>query len=156
MGPFLDRNGVDLAAFAPGGTFAMAANGNRWIGPGGNVLFTDDAGQDYMLYHAVDQQTPYFDGYPGFTRRPALIDPIDWVEDWPVVRGGFYASAGPQPAPAAQPDEYNRYKPRILHDDEPGALITELSDEFNGTTLKKQWHFLHPQADNAYTLTGSE
>lgn len=154
MGPFLDKDGVSLTAFAPGGTFAIAGNGNRWVGPGGNVVFTDDAGQDYMLYHAVDEPAPYFDGHPGFTRRPALIDPIDWIDGWPVVRGGRYASAKPQPAPAAQPFEYNDYKTRLAKVDEPGEPIASLSDEFNGSTLSPQWHFVHPAADNSYLLTG--
>jgi arabinan endo-1,5-alpha-L-arabinosidase len=156
LGPFLDKDGVPLNTFAPGGSFVIAANGNRWVGPGGNVLFTDDAGQDYMLYHAVDVNAPYFDGFPGAIRRPALIDPIDWIDGWPVVRGGFYASANAQPAPAAQPWEQNAYQPRIDADfDEPGAEITALSDEFNSGTLSPQWHFIHPGANNAYRLTGS-
>jgi arabinan endo-1,5-alpha-L-arabinosidase len=156
LGPFLDQNGVDMTSFAPGGYVAIAANGNRWIGPGGNVVFTDDAGQDYMLYHAIDATAPYFDGYPGFTRRPALMDPIDWVDDWPSVRSGAWASATKQPAPAAQPWEYNAYVPPApVAQDEPGKEIQSLSDEFNKNTLAAQWHFIHPGADNAYTLTGS-
>ncbi len=155
MGPFVDKNGVSLTDFAPGGTFAMAANGNRWVGPGGNVIFKDDSGQEYMLYHAVDALTPYFDGFPGATRRPALIDPVEWIDDWPVVRGGYYASAGKQPAPAAQPFEYNSYFSLGKPQDQPGQLIAALSDDFNIVTLSPQWHFIHPQADNTYTLTGS-
>ncbi|HLH05118.1 MAG TPA: family 43 glycosylhydrolase [Bryobacteraceae bacterium] len=154
-GPFLDQDGVPLLTFAPGGSIAIAANGNKWVGPGGNVVFTDDAGQDYMLYHAIDQLNPYFDGYPGFTRRPALLDPIEWVNGWPEVRGGFWASATPQPAPAAQPWEWNAYTPVFKPYDEPGAEITSLSDEFNSSTLSPQWHFLHPNANNSYALTGT-
>lgn len=155
-GPFLDQNGISLNNFAPGGEVAIAPNGNRWIGPGGNVVFTDDSGQDYMLYHAVDQTAPYFEGHPGFTRRPALIDPIVWVNDWPEVRGGLWASTHRQPAPAAQPGERNAYEPHAYDTfDQPGEEIAALSDEFNTTTLSKQWHFIHPSADNAYTLTGS-
>jgi arabinan endo-1,5-alpha-L-arabinosidase len=108
-----------------------------------------------MLYHAVDFFRPYFPGYPGFTRRPALIDPIDWIDGWPEVRGGYWASASPQPAPAAQPGEKNFYDPELKPDDEPGMEITALSDEFNSKTLSKQWHFIHPQANNTYTLTGT-
>ncbi len=154
-GPFLDKNGVPLNTFAPGGFISIAANGNHWVGPGGNVVFTDDAGQDYMLYHAIDLNGPYFDGYPGFTRRPALIDPIDWVDDWPEVRGGYWASANLQPAPAAQPWQSNRYQSGVAPEDAPGQEISALSDEFNATKLSPQWHFLHPQANNAYVLTGS-
>ena len=156
MGPFVDKNGVDLTNFAPGGSVVIAANGNRWVGPGGNVVFTDDSGQDYMLYHAIDLKRPYFDGFPGVTRRPALIDPIDWVDGWPVVRGGLYASADKQPAPAAQPSAYNSYRTKLEQPDEIGGLIPSLSDEFNAKTLSSQWHFIHPLADNTYTLTGGQ
>ena len=156
LGPFLDQNGASLNTFDPGGNVAIAANGNRWIGPGGNVVFTDDAGQDYMLYHAIDQGSPYFDGYPGTTRRPALIDPIVWIDDWPEVRGGLWASAVAQPAPAAQPGEQNGYTPAVADTfDEPGKEIADLSDEFNSTKLSPQWSFIHPGADNSYVLTGS-
>ena len=156
LGPFLDADGVSLNTFAPGGSLSIAANGNRWVGPGGNVVFTDDSGQDYMLYHAIDLNAPYFDGFPGATRRPALIDPIVWVDGWPQVRGGAWASATAQPAPAAQPWEYNTYQPAVNEGvAQPGQEITALSDEFNSTTLSPQWHFIHPQANNTYTLTGS-
>lgn len=155
LGPFLDRDGVALTATTGSGTKVIAANGNRWIGPGGNVLFQDASGQDYMLYHAVDNSAPYFDLYPGFTRRPALMDSVDWVGGWPTVRNGRWASAETIPGPAAQrfqiSNRYNDPKP----DDEPGERIQALSDNFNTSALSKQWHFIHPEADNTYTLTGS-
>jgi arabinan endo-1,5-alpha-L-arabinosidase len=108
-----------------------------------------------MLYHAVSTVTPYLAGFPGTTIRPALIDPIDWVNDWPVVRGGYGPSDTAQPAPAAQPWQYNAYQTHILPYDQPGKLVAALSDEFNSTTLSSQWHFIHPNADNTYVLTGS-
>lgn len=155
MGPFLDRAGVALTASATGGTKVIAANGNRWVGPGGNVIFKDDSGQDYMLYHAVDVNAPYFDLYPGFTRRPALMDAVDWVNGWPTVRNGHWASDAMIPGPVAQPWQISdRYTPP-KQDDEPGELIRALSDEFNAPVLSKQWHFIHPRADNSYVLTGS-
>ncbi len=156
LGPFLDQEGVSLNTFAPGGSISIAPNGNRWVGPGGNVVFTDDSGQDYMLYHAVDQTAPYFDGFPGATRRPPLIDPIVWVNGWPQVRGGAWASATAQPAPSAQPGEPNAYVPAV-HEGfaQPGEEIAALSDEFNSATLSPQWHFIHPNANNTYALTGS-
>jgi arabinan endo-1,5-alpha-L-arabinosidase len=155
-GPFVDQNGVSLTTFATGGTVGNEANGNHWVGPGGNVVFDDDSGQSYMLYHAIDLKTPYFPLNPGFTRRPALIDPIEWVDGWPLVRSGYGPSFTPQPAPAAQPGEVNGYRPPpVKPQDQPGTLITSLSDEFNTTALSSQWHFIHPQADNSYVLTGS-
>lgn len=156
LGPFLDQEGVSLNTFAPGGTISIAPNGNRWVGPGGNVVFTDDSGQDYMLYHAIDQTAPYFDGFPGATRRPPLIDPIVWVNGWPQVRGGAWASAKAQPAPSAQLGEPNAYVPAVDEDfAQPGEEIAALSDEFNSATLSPQWHFIHPNANNTYALTGS-
>lgn len=154
-GPYLDKNGVSVNTFAPGGSISIAANGNKWVGPGGNVVFEDNSGRDYMLYHAIDVQSPYFDGYPGFTKRPAMIDPIDWIDDWPQVRGGYWASASLQPGPAAQRFQFNLYYPRIRRDDLPGELITGLSDEFNSSTLSPQWRFIHPNANNTFALTGS-
>jgi len=77
------------------------------------------------------------------------------VDDWPEVRGGYWVSDTPQPAPAAQPFQQNNYQPQVASDDEPGGEITALSDEFNSTTLSPQWHFIHPAANNTYTLTGS-
>lgn len=156
LGPFLDKDGVSLNTFAPGGSVVIASNGNRWVGPGGNVVFADDAGHDYMLYHAVDVKAPYFKGYPGYTRRPVLLDRIDWVDGWPEVRAGRWASDTPQPAPAAQPWEYSDQPHlRPVRNAQPGQEIKALSDEFNTDKLSPQWHFIHPNADNTYTLTGS-
>ncbi len=156
LGPFLDKDGVALTNFAPGGNVSIAANGNRWVGPGGNVVFTDDAGQDYMLYHAIDANAPYFDGFPGATRRPALIDRLEWVDGWPEVRAGRWASAVAQSAPASQPFQYNTaHELRPVENARPGKLIKALSDEFNSTNLSPQWHFIHSAADNSYNLTGS-
>ncbi len=156
LGPFIDKDGVSLTNFAPGGKVAIAANGNRWIGPGGNVIFTDDGGRDYMLYHAIDNDAPYFDGFPGATRRPALIDRVQWVDGWPEVRAGRWASAKPQSAPAAQPWQYDEGRELLpIPNAIPGRKIKALSDEFNASTLSAQWHFIHPDADNSYKLTGS-
>ena len=109
----------------------------------------------FHALHAVNRLSPYFSGYPGFTRRPALIDAIEWVNDWPEVRGGYWASNTLQPAPAAQPGQISNHQPAVAPDDQPGQEIPGLSDEFNSTTLSPQWHFIHPNANNAYTLTGS-
>ncbi len=154
-GPFFDKYGDPLLTFAPGGFVSIAANGNQWVGPGGNVLFKDDSGRTYMLYHAVNQASPYFAGYPGFTRRPPLMDPVDWVDGWPEVRGGYWASADKQPGPAAQPWQANLYRPELAPEEEPGSEIKALSDEFKSPKLSSQWHFIHPEANNTYILTGS-
>jgi len=155
MGPYLDANGVSMLATAPGGTPVTRMNGNSVIGPGGNVIFTDESGQDYMLYHGIVSSSPYYPGQVGYTARPAYIDAIDWVNGWPVTRGGFGPSDAdaPQPLPAAQPGATNSYVTVLASTASPGVAIPALSDEFNSTTLSSQWSSIHSLP--AYTLTGS-
>jgi arabinan endo-1,5-alpha-L-arabinosidase len=102
LGPYTDREGVPLLAGQVGGTPIVSANGNRWVGPGGVAVFADGAGQDWALYHAIDRTDPYFAGSLA-TKRPALLDRLDWVDGWPVVNGGHGPSDTPQPAPLARP-----------------------------------------------------
>lgn len=155
MGPYLDAQGNSLTGTNVGGTPVMPMNGNSLVGPGGGSPFTDEAGQDYYVYHAVTLTAPYFSGYPGFTQRPAAMDAIDWVNGWPTVRGGFGPSdkTAPQPVPAAQPGAANAYTTTLDPDDVPDTAIAGLSDEFNSTTLSSQWSGIHGLP--AYTLTGS-
>jgi arabinan endo-1,5-alpha-L-arabinosidase len=108
-----------------------------------------------MLYHAVDRNAPFFEGHPGYTRRPALIDALDWVNEWPVVRGGFGPSDDQQPAPAAQAGEASAPPSPLRQEIEPGELLAAYSDEFNGERLSPQWTFLHPAADTSYKMTGT-
>ncbi len=68
-----------------------------WIAPGHNSVVTDGAGQDWIVYHAVDTRHPRVK--PGDelnTRRVMLIDRIRWVGGWPVIDG---PSATPEVAP---------------------------------------------------------
>ena len=88
FGPFVDREGNSFLEAAVGGTPFLTMNGNRWVGTGHNTVFVDEGGQWWTIYHAVDQEDPFFAFDPGFTKRPALLDPIDWVNGWPTVNGG--------------------------------------------------------------------
>ncbi|HYE24384.1 MAG TPA: family 43 glycosylhydrolase [Clostridia bacterium] len=153
QGPFLDRDGISLLAGRPGGTLALGMNGNRWVGPGHGAVFTDNARQDWMIYHAVDRNRPYFAGAPGFTRRPLMLDPIDWVDGWPVVRGGNWASDSSQAKPAAQAGETNPYSATMRVNDAPGAVLT--SDEFDAPALASLWSWVRPPAAAGYRLTGT-
>ena len=96
-------------------------NGNRWVGTGHNAVFTDFAGQDWYLYHAVDRNDPYFAGAVGFTKRPALMDPLDWVDGWPTVRGGQLGlgHAAARAGRAARPARAE-YQPRAAAARQPG------------------------------------
>lgn len=99
LGPFVDANGNSLVASHVGGTPVVTQSGNRWIGVGHNGVFTDLSGQDYLVYHAIDPDSPYLDEAYGVNRRPMLIDRLDWIDGWPVVRAGAGPSDTPQPAP---------------------------------------------------------
>ena len=46
-------------------------------------MITDYSGQQWIVYHAVDRNDPYYAGDVGYTKRPALIDPLDWQGGWP-------------------------------------------------------------------------
>lgn len=98
-GPFVDHEGVPLLDSRPGGTQVLVQNGNRWIGAGHHTVVTDLAGQDWIVYHAIDRNDPWLAEPGGINRRPALMDRLDWVDGWPVTRAGAGPSEGPQRAP---------------------------------------------------------
>lgn len=152
LGPYVDREGIPLLAGRNGGTIVIAASGNRWVGPGHNAALTDFDGQDWFLYHAIDRDDPYFAGAAGFTKRPALLDPLDWVDGWPTVRGGKWASTRAVAAPAAQPSETNGYEASAPKSIGPGNLIQWLSDEFDDGALGSRWAWVRQPAAGAYRL----
>lgn len=96
-GPYLDARGQDLRS--GGGTLVLDAN-DTWVGPGHNTVVQDDAGRDWIVYHAIPRADPRL--LNTVNRRPVLIDPIEWVDGWPVVRGGEGPSDRPQPAPVVE------------------------------------------------------
>ncbi|GAA1568297.1 hypothetical protein GCM10009804_25940 [Kribbella hippodromi] len=98
-GPFLDADGAALTDSRVGGTTVITQNGNKWIGPGHHAFMTDAAGQDHIIYHAIDRGTPWLTDPFGINRRPMLIDKIDWIDGWPRTRAGLGPSEGPVPAP---------------------------------------------------------
>lgn len=110
LGPFVDRLGVPLMQSRSGGTPVIAPNGNRWIGTGHNSLVVDAAGQQWMTYHAIEKNDPWLDVSPGFTMRPMNLDRLDWIDGWPLVRAGRFASDGPQPAPVTKAQMDDRFE----------------------------------------------
>lgn len=93
-GPYLDSQGRDLRF---GGGEVVLYRNDAWVGPGHVAVVQDDGGTDWLVYHAIDPVEPLLPG--GATRRPALLDRIDWVEGWPVVHDLAGPSRTEQPAP---------------------------------------------------------
>ncbi len=65
--------------------------GNGYAGTGHNSIVTDDAGQDWLMYHAW--------GADHSTGRVLMMDPIEWRDGWPVVNDGTGPSNAPMDAP---------------------------------------------------------
>ncbi|MED5617826.1 family 43 glycosylhydrolase [Ideonella sp. BN130291] len=142
LGPFLDRDGRSFNEARIGGTPVLAQNGNRWVGAGHNSVLRDEAGRWWTLYHAVDRQHPQWTGSP-LTRRPLLLDPLDWVDGWPVVRRG--PSDQPMAAPTIRAGAtVARQAP--LHDTAAtvprGRMLWR--DEWTGARLSQRWRWTRP------------
>lgn len=58
----------------------ILSQGNGYAGTGHNAIVTDDAGQDWMLYHAW--------GSDDRKGRVLMLDPITWEDGWPKVNHG--------------------------------------------------------------------
>ena len=74
MGPYLDKNGVDLAK--NGGTLIVQGDGKEWYGAGHNSAYTLD-GKDYIIYHGYDAKDR--------GRSKLIIEQLKWDDGWPVV-----------------------------------------------------------------------
>ncbi|MBA7515728.1 Extracellular exo-alpha-(1-_5)-L-arabinofuranosidase ArbA [subsurface metagenome] len=86
-GPYLDKDGTDIAIQGVPGTLLLKGDGIKFVGPGHNAqIVMDDNGDEWLLYHAVELSNPYLSG--GATRRPLMLDKIHWdEEDWPYIEG---------------------------------------------------------------------
>ncbi|GGK43700.1 hypothetical protein GCM10008955_41810 [Deinococcus malanensis] len=56
---------------------------------------------DWLLYHAINRNDPYFAGPTRINKRHLMLDPVDWVDGWPTVRNGRGPSDRSQQAPQA-------------------------------------------------------
>lgn len=154
LGPFRDRHSVSILKGRVGGTPMLTQNGNRWVGAGHNAVLNDYSGQQWIVYHAVDKNDPYYAGDVGYTKRPALMDPLDWRGGWPVVRGGHGPSDTALPGPAAQPGQRTAYRPRFFRIPRPAQRGHALSDNFSRPTLSRRWDWIRPPATGSYTVSG--
>ena len=155
LGPFRDRDGNSLLAGRVGGTPVISMNGNKWTGTGHNSVFRDFSGQWWTAYHAVNRFDPYFEGIPGFTKRPALLDPLTWRDGWPSVRAGRWASTTRMPAPAAQPGERSHYQPRPVERQRTGRLLDRYSDGFAGS-LDSRWSWVREPDASTYGVSSGK
>ncbi len=147
-GPFLDRAGNDMAAARAGGTPVLAQNGNRWVGAGHNTVFQDAAGQWWTLYHAVDRHQGYFSVEDKLTRRPLLLDRIDWVDGWPVVNRGEGPSDTPQRRPQVAPGPTSPAVPAEAHT--PVAATPVWTERFDSARLDPRWRWVRPEAAGSW------
>lgn len=65
-------------------------SGSEFVGPGGGSVFTDDAGQDWFVYHARRPS--------GSLDRYLMMDKINYDNGWPSIGSGTPSSAK-QPGP---------------------------------------------------------
>ena len=97
MGPYEDRTGRALVE--PGAGDVILRGDADWVGPGHVDVATDDAGRDWMLYHAAPRGAAVLPN--GVQRRYMMLDRLDWVTvpgtegTWPVVGDGTPSSARP-------------------------------------------------------------
>ena len=66
-----------------GGSVILQQN-DRWEGPGHNSVVRDEAGRDWIFYHAIDPEDRYNPGTEA-PKRPMLIDPIVYRSGWPEI-----------------------------------------------------------------------
>ena len=75
----------------------MLSKSEEWLAPGHNCIIEDKAGQNWILYHAIDVNRPRQRQDDEInSRRSLLIDRIEWRDGWPFVGT---PSNGPRPAP---------------------------------------------------------
>lgn len=83
FGPYYTKEGGKLLD----GNFDILLHGNdRFVGTGHNAQFvTDDKGQDWIIYHAYRKGKSEIG-------RVAMLDPISWSNDWPMMENSTPSS----------------------------------------------------------------
>jgi arabinan endo-1,5-alpha-L-arabinosidase len=159
-GPYVDRDGLRIdVGGETGGTPVLYQNGNRWIGTGHNSMATDDAGQTWIVYHAIDRNNPFLDEPFGINRRPMLIDRLDWVNGWPIVRAGCGPSDSLQAGPLVRTTSASAPASAVASLTGAGGILADCpwdfapgrpdgadSDEFDGASLDAGWQTVRSPA----------
>ena len=64
----------------------MLFKSERWLAPGHNCIVTDEAGETWIIYHAIDVNRPRQRQEDEInSRRILLIDRVRWKDGWPQV-----------------------------------------------------------------------
>jgi hypothetical protein len=135
MGPFLDAEGVGLAALHPGGTIVNSPNGNKWVATGHSAIMVDKSGQDWMISSGFDRT----ETDPNWGGRPTVMDRLDWIGGWPTVRAGAWTSEGPQKAPVGAWDAGSRFESGLGgFDTEGSGSWTTRQDPDSGQFARSQ------------------
>jgi arabinan endo-1,5-alpha-L-arabinosidase len=68
------------------GSNVILRQNDRWEGTGHNSVVRDEAGRDWIFYHAIDPDDRYNPGTEA-PKRPMLMDPILYRSGWPEIEG---------------------------------------------------------------------
>lgn len=88
-GPYTDRNGLPVTEETKDGEELLVVGGSkegegRFIGPGNASFLTDDAGEIWLVLHAVDRQHMFLKD--GGTKRVLCMEKLYWDEaGWPYT-----------------------------------------------------------------------
>lgn len=89
------RGRSPLGPFQRYGSNPILAANEAFNAPGHHATIQDDAGQDWILYHAMDRDDVT-------NVRFLFLDRIEWVDGWPVVNDGNGPSSESQDAPVVE------------------------------------------------------
>ena len=90
-GPYRNRAGESLSD----ATGSVVVRGSeRFAGPGHNAVARDDAGNEWLVYHAYERGNPWIGETP---RRVLLLDPLRWRRGWPLVENRIPSVRAPRP-----------------------------------------------------------
>lgn len=101
LGPYVARDGSSMLDQHGSGTLVQAPNGNQWVSTGHTAQATDAAGQDWLVSHAIDRGDPFRWGRA--SKRPMVINRLDWIDGWPTARAGRGLPDGVARAPEVDP-----------------------------------------------------
>ncbi len=147
-GPYVDQQGVPLNQSRAGGTPVLYQNGNAWIGAGHNSVVTDLAGQDWIVYHALDRADPFLDEPFGINERPMLLDRLDWIDGWPEVNAGAGPSEGPQTGPVTD----GRWVTTFDEDEHDGERAFRERGDWDDETDPQSGRYLESDDDDGNLL----